>query len=133
MIGLDTNVVVRFLLDDHPSQSEAARQFFGSLSEGNPGYLSILVIAEAFWVLRSGARLPTSDVLDAIGGLVDSPEIQVESPARVRSALRLARGGADLPDALIAAAGRDAGCDEIVTFDRRAATSLGMRLLGEVG
>ncbi|MCL2424066.1 MAG: type II toxin-antitoxin system VapC family toxin [Micrococcales bacterium] len=129
MIGLDTNVVVRFLVGDDPAQTQAARALFDSLRPDNPGYLSLVVWVETYWVLTRTYAQPSADVVAVLADLLSSDEIVSQSEAEVRGALRDAADGADLGDALIARIARVAGCTESVTFDKKAAKSLGFRLL----
>ncbi|MCL2453698.1 MAG: type II toxin-antitoxin system VapC family toxin [Micrococcales bacterium] len=129
MIGLDTNVVVRFLVGDDPVQTRAAREVFAGLSADNPGYLSLVVWVETFWVLTRTYKQAPGDVVAVLAGLLASDEIVSQAEAEVRDALADAARGADLGDALTARAARAAGCTESVTFDKKAAKMLGFRLL----
>lgn len=130
MIGLDTNVVVRFLTDDDPVQSPLARALFDSLTEGEPGFIGRETLVELFWVLRRAYRLKVSQVCDVIDELVSSLEIVVEAADDAVAATSAARAsGADFADNLIVAAARRSGCAEVVTFDGRAARLEGARLL----
>ena len=129
MIGLDTNVVVRFLVADDPAQALVAQEVFAGLRPGAPGYLSLVVWVETYWVLTRTYGQQPGDVVAALSDLLASDEIVSEAEAEVRGALADAADGADLGDALIARAARTAGCTESVTFDKKAAKKLGFRLL----
>ncbi|WP_158607879.1 PIN domain-containing protein [Nocardia panacis] len=130
MIGLDTNVLIRYFTQDHPEQSARANQVIEGLSETSPGYVTVLALAEVHWVLRRGYRQEVETVAEILLGLLDATEIVVERAEAVRHALgRALDRGADFPDALIEQLGREAGCDVTVTFDDRAARRCGMRLL----
>lgn len=130
MIGLDTNIVVRFLVDDDPAQCAAARALFARLTETEPGFVARETAVEIHWVLSRACGLPRAEVCDALEGLALSAEIAMEAADDVLAAIAAARAGAgDFADLMIATAGRRAGCAETVTFDRRAARAEGMRLL----
>lgn len=129
MIGLDSNVLLRHLVQDDPEQARLAGAVLGELSSDTPGFVSVVALAEVAWVLRQGYRLPKSVVLDHLENLLSSRELEFEDAETVWTAVMQARVGADFADALIADTAHLWGCDEVVTFDRRAADSLGMRLL----
>lgn len=129
MIGLDTNVLVRYLVQDDPAQAAAASAVIDRLTENDPGYLSLVTVVELHWVLRRAYQISSARCGELIEGLLDSRELRVDQAATVRAALTAGREGLDFADALIAELGRAAGCDHTVTFDRRAATSTAMRLL----
>lgn len=130
MIGLDTNVMVRYLVKDDPAQSPLAARTIRALSAEDPGFVSIIVIAELVWVLESSYRFSRSEVIDVIKNLLSSKELVIENSELVSQALRLfERGKADFSDYLIERVGRAAGTVHTVTFDQRAAASAGMHLL----
>lgn len=130
MIGLDTNVVVRYLVQDDPDQSAIASALIDDLTETDPGYLSLVTVIEVYWVLRRAYRVEADRCAELLAGLLDSREIRVDRDAIVRAALTVSRGGVDFPDAVIAELGRAAGCEKTVTFDRSAARKGMMELLG---
>lgn len=128
MIGLDTNVVVRFLTQDDVVQSAQAATVFASLTEEEPGFLCREVMVELVWVLERSYHLSRTDIAGAIDELLASREIVVEEADRVGLATELYRqGGAGFSDQMIAIGGRDAGCDMVLTFDRKAIASTGMK------
>jgi predicted nucleic-acid-binding protein len=129
MIGLDTNVLVRFIAEDHPAQTAAAARLIESLSSDVPGYLSLVVIAELIWVLQFSYRFDKHEIVKVIERLLRSKELVLEKKETVSQALnrfRSSRG--DFADCLIERRGSVAGCEHVFTFDKRAAAS-GMRLL----
>ncbi|MFC5379421.1 PIN domain-containing protein [Aquipuribacter nitratireducens] len=128
-VGIDTNVLVRYLAQDDPHQAAAADVFMNGLSEQAPGFVSLVTVLETYWVLTRSYGVSQDDVLDIIDRFLTSVELEVEGADVVRRGLRLAGAGADFSDALIAEAGRAAGCSATVTFDRRAASRAGMVLL----
>ncbi|MDQ6784468.1 MAG: type II toxin-antitoxin system VapC family toxin [Actinomycetota bacterium] len=129
MIGLDTNVVVRYLVQDEPDQSAAASTVIDALSEKAPGFLSLVTVVELHWVLRRAYKISTARCAALVEGLLNARELRVDQDSIVRAALTESRDGIDFADAVIAELGRVSGCEHTVTFDRRAAQSDEMRLL----
>lgn len=129
MIGLDTNVVVRYLAQDDELQSGLANEVIDAFTEAEPGFVSLVVLCETSWVLARAYGADRDAVAGVMQGLLESKELMVEHPDTVRRAVRRMAGGADFADAVIAEVGSDATCEATVTFDRRAARSAGMRLL----
>lgn len=128
MIAVDTNVLVRFLVGDEPRQYELAKALFGQrLSGALPGFLSLVVIAETAWVLRSVYRLPGDIVRQMLLEVMASEQVVVEAPDIARSALQ--QDAADVTDWLIHLIGRQVGCAATVTFDRKFARQSGVELL----
>lgn len=129
MIGLDTNVVVRYLVHDDPVQTRAALRLFDSLSPDAPGFLSHIVIVELVWVIESSYGFNKKEVVVVVETLLQSKELVVERAEVVWSALRaFIASRADFTDCLIEGCSHAANCDYTVTFDKKAA-SAGMRLL----
>jgi len=129
MIGLDTNILVRFVTQDHPAQSAAANGLIDSLSTEVPGYLSLIGIAELIWVLQFSYRFDKHEIEKVIERLLRSKELILEKKETVAQALAKFRTSrADFADCLIERCGRSAGCQHVLTFDKNAAAS-GMRLL----
>lgn len=129
MIALDTNVIVRFLTQDDADQAQRATRIFSGLTEEEPGFVATVVWAETHWVLTRSYGFKRQDVVELLDALLLADEIRAEDPSAVASAVIAARHGADFADALIAAAASRAGCDAVVTFDRRAAGTLDWRLV----
>jgi predicted nucleic-acid-binding protein len=130
VIGLDTNVVVRYLVQDDPDQSALATTCIEGLTDQEPGFLSVVTVAEISWVLRRAYRLDLSAVLDVIEGLVSVRELRVEAVDAIRRAVDRARSGGEFADCLIAELGHAAGCATTLTFDGGAARQSGMSLIG---
>ena len=131
MIGLDTNVVVRFLVQDDQVQSAIANRFMSRLDREKPGFISSVVLAEITWVLSRAYKSSREDIARAVEGLLRSAELIVENADAAYRALAIyqASPSAEFADALIAETASLAGAAETVTFDKNAASSLGMRLL----
>ncbi|MGA7380526.1 MAG: type II toxin-antitoxin system VapC family toxin [Terriglobales bacterium] len=134
MIGLDTNVLVRYFTEDDPSQTPAALRVMDSLTADAPGFLSLVVIVEVVWVLEVSYRFKKSELERVLETLLRSKELVVERAEIVWQALRkFGAGNADFADCLIERSCHAAECEYTVTFDRKAAGA-GMRLLkSEVG
>lgn len=131
MIGLDTNVIVRFLAQDDAAQSPVATRLMGRLTRERPGFISTVVLAEISWVLSRAYKASRGDIANAVEGLLRSAELVVENAEAAYRALAAyqASTSAEFADALIAQIALLAGADETVSFDQNAAAELGMRLL----
>ena len=113
MLAIDTNLIVRYLTNDHPHQSPRAR----TLIDGQPVFVAATVVLEAEWVLRSVYGYRPADVARALRAFAGLPTVTVEGDAIVSVALDLTEKGMDFADALHL--GRSAHCDGFATFDRR--------------
>jgi predicted nucleic-acid-binding protein len=130
MIGIDTNIVVRYLTHDDPGQTAAAVKMMDSLSPDSPGFLSLIVIVELVWVLEVSYRFKKSEIERVLEILLRSKELLIERAEIVSQALRkFSASNAEFADCLIERCGHAAECQHTVTFDRNAAAAAGMRLL----
>ena len=130
MIGLDTNVLVRFLVQDDVGQAQAAAALMASLTGATPGFVCREVLVELVWVLERAYGLPRPDIARALDGLLQARELVIEQADRAALAVdRYRQGGAGISDQMIALAGLGAGCDATATFDRKAAALPGMRVV----
>jgi predicted nucleic-acid-binding protein len=130
MIGLDTNVLVRYIADDDALQSAVAARIIESFSSESPGYVPVVVVAEVVWVLQFSYRFSKQEIVEVLEKLLRSSELLVENAEIVDRALRAFRASrADFPDCLIASCAQTAGCQHTVTFDKRAASLANMRLI----
>jgi predicted nucleic-acid-binding protein len=122
MIGLDTNILVRYLAQDDPVQSPQATDIIESrLSERNLGFLSVVVMAETAWVLERAYGLSEGEIAAAIERVLQTDMLVVESEQQVfAAAIALKEGRGSFADALIGALAAKAGCAAILTFDQRA-------------
>lgn len=129
--GLDTNVVLRLIVDDDPAQRGAALTFGAGLGREHSAFLSLISLLELDWALRSQYGFQKADVATAIGKLLHTRGLTVEHHSMVVRALRLVESSnADFADALIACRSLDEGCVSIKTFDKKAAGKIpGMELL----
>ncbi|MFN0301141.1 MAG: PIN domain-containing protein [Burkholderiales bacterium] len=130
MIGLDTNILVRYLTQDDPGQSlRATRLIERTLSERNPGFITLVVLVETCWVLMRLYDATPDEVRVTVCDFLDARQLIVEHRLAVARAIQhLGKGAGDFADALIAECAAQAGCERTVTFDKSAA-KLGMTLL----
>jgi predicted nucleic-acid-binding protein len=129
MIGLDTNVLIRYFTQDDPVQSPAASEVIESLTELDRGFVSIVALVETSWVLTRAYQVDDPTLVAIITNLLGADEITVERPEAVRAAVTKLESGAQFADAVITELCREAGCDTTLTFDRRASERAGMRLI----
>lgn len=131
MIGIDTNVLLRLLLDDDPAQSARIEAWLGTLpAVAGQIHLTDVVLAEACWTLASLYQQPKSELLRALRGLLNEPMFGFDNRAAVESAVAAYEGAnCGFPDCLIVARHHAAGCSATVTFDRRMKRLDGVALL----
>ena len=122
MLGVDTNVLVRFLVRDDEAQFEKARKLIKrEVAAGRGVLVNQLVLLETEWVLRSRYSLPKQLIIQAISGLLDASDVQFEDEAAVEEALFVWKeSAADFADCLIGAKNRRLGCRATATFDVKA-------------
>ena len=131
MIGLDTNVLVRYIMQDDPKQSPKATRLIESLDINSPGYIAMVSINELYWVLTSSYGLTREQVAQALEAMLRTKQLCVERADQVLRALRIfGAGKADFADCLIEQSASAAGCSQTVTFDVGASKHAGMALLG---
>jgi predicted nucleic-acid-binding protein len=123
MIGLDTNVVLRYLLQDDPKQTRQANQIVDrQLSEQNPGFISLATVLEIVWVLRSLLKQNPSEIASHLENLLAADSLEVQNEQQVFEAVfALKRNTGEFEDALIGALNAWAGCSYTWTFDQKAA------------
>jgi predicted nucleic-acid-binding protein len=121
MTGLDANILVRFVIGDDASQFAIAKRTMESFTEDDPGFISLVALAETVWVLGRVYGVPSLEVADVVQGLLQSESLVVQNAEEVYLAVRSVRAGTGrFADALIAALGQWAGCDTTLTFDVKA-------------
>ncbi len=119
MIGLDTNVLVRYIAQDEEKQSSRAAQLIESCTSENPAFVSIVVLVELVWVLMGAYSVSRDEVAEVLDELLRSKEIRISRPQLVAQALRAFRQGkADFADCLIGCDAGLAGCEAIYSFDK---------------
>jgi predicted nucleic-acid-binding protein len=128
--GLDTNVLVRYIMQDDAKQSALATRLMEALSVDAPGFVPLVSVTELGWVLSSAYELDRSQLIEAFEALLRTKELVVESAEVVWKALRLVQSAnADFADCLISCSAAAAGCAKTLTFDRGAAKVAGMSLI----
>lgn len=122
MLGVDTNILVRFLVRDDEDQFEKARKLIKrEVAAGRCVFVSQLVILETEWVLRSRYSLPKNMLIETISGLLDATDVRFEDEPAIEEALFIWKDTtADFADCLIGAQNRRLGCRATVTFDAKA-------------
>ncbi len=130
MIGLDTNVLVRYIMQDDARQSAKATALIESLDTDRPGFVTLVSIIELYWVLTSCYHLTNEQVKQALEALLRTRQIVVDRSDQVLRALRVFDAGkADFADCLIERTAASAGCKNTMTFDVKAAKHAGMTLI----
>ncbi|SCK09530.1 Predicted nucleic-acid-binding protein, contains PIN domain [Variovorax sp. HW608] len=130
MIGLDTNVVVRYIMQDDARQVAKANKLVESLTIEEPGFLSLVSIVELVWVLGSSYELKRQQIAQSLDALLRTKELVIDRAELVGKALRVYGGtSADFADCLIQITSAGAGCDRTMTFDKGAAQNAGMTLI----
>ena len=131
MIGLDTNVLVRYITQDDPVQSAQASELIESLTTVSPGFVSLVSVVELVWVLQSCYACAKRDVVSVLETLLRTRELTLEHAEVIWQALRkFGAGKADFADCLIERCAHGAGCEYTATFDAIAAKAAGMKRLG---
>jgi len=130
MIGLDTNVLVRYFMQDDAKQSAKANKLIESLSADEPGFIPLIAVVELVWVLESCFQLRRDQVVQALDALLQTQELVVDRADQVMKALRVFKAStADFADCLIERGASSAGCSRTMTFDIAAAKTAGMSLI----
>jgi predicted nucleic-acid-binding protein len=130
MIGLDTNVLVRYIMQDDPKQSAKATKLIESFDSDSPGFVTIVSVIELYWVLTSCYTLSNLQVKQALEALLRTKQILVDRADQVMRALRVfADGTTDFADCLMERTAAGAGCTGSMTFDTGAAKHAGMTLI----
>jgi predicted nucleic-acid-binding protein len=133
VIGIDTNVLVRYVVQDDARQAALANQFIETtLSDDEPGWIASIVLCEFVWVLEAAYGYTRNAIVATLQRLFEVDRFRVEAPALAWRALDDYRGGVDFSDALIALGNEGEGCGYTATFDRAASRLKQMRLLGRV-
>ena len=119
MLGIDTNVLVRFLVRDDDTQFVKARRLIRrEVGAGEAVFVSLLVLLETEWVLRSRYSLQKTEIIEAISGLLDAADIRFEDEPAIEETLFTWKDNpADFADCLIGARHRRLGCRATATFD----------------
>jgi predicted nucleic-acid-binding protein len=126
MMGLDTNVLLRYLAQDDPRQSARATEIIERrLTEQEPGFVSLVTILEVVWVLKSLFKRTRQQIANDIEMLLAADTLEVQNEQEVYLAVvSLRNGKATFEDALIGSLSTWRGCFTTLTFDEDAAKHL---------
>jgi len=130
MIGLDTNILVRYLVQDDPIQSPKATEIMERrLTEDSPGFVSVVAMVETVWVLERAYGLANREIAAAVERMLQTEVLVVENEQEVFTAMvALKQGRGGFADGLIAELGTRAGCVRNLTFDQKAVRLRGFAL-----
>lgn len=130
MIGLDTNVLVRYIMQDEAKQAAKATKLIEGLTAQEPGFITLVSVVELVWVLSSSYDLARDQVVQALDVILRSKQLVVDQAEHVVRALRAyGAGSADFADCLIERTAVAAGCTKTMTFDVSASKTAGMTLI----
>lgn len=131
MIGLDTNVLVRHLVQDDPGQSRKATQVITKqCTRDDPGFINRIVLCELVWVLESAYGYSKDTVVAVLEKLLRTSQLKIEDVQAAWTAFRVyQKGKADFADCLMGTTNRLGGCEATVTFDQGAGKLEGFRVI----
>lgn len=130
MIGLDTNILVRYFMQDDAAQVKKVNLLMASLESTRPGYISLVVLMELHWVLKNIYRFDKDSLVTITESILQAQEFKVESSDVAWAAHKqFLVSSADFTDCLIARIAAQGGCALVYTFDKGAAKHAGMTLL----
>ena len=131
MIGLDTNVLVRYIAQDDTKQSPRATALIAALTSEQPGFIASVSLIELVWVMQSCYEATKEEIVLILEMLLRTKEFVVENAETAIKALHVFSGlKADFADCIIEQSAKKAGCEYTYTFDKDAAKTTGMRLVG---
>jgi len=121
MKAIDTNILIRFLVKDDEQQAEIVYRLFKKTESSKEAlFVPIAVVLETVWVLESVYNIPRQEILDSINELLLMPILEFEAQSAILSFISSAKETKiDLSDILIAHAAKFAGCECMLTFDRK--------------
>ncbi len=130
MIGLDTNVIIRYVVQDDKRQAKMATELIERLTEDSPGFLTLVCLTEIVWVLESAYAYDHLEIVALLTKLLQISVLKIERQAVVAAALRVFKDGkADFADCLIERVSGNAGCEKTLTFDVTASKTANMVLI----
>jgi predicted nucleic-acid-binding protein len=131
MIGLDTNILIRYLTQDDPVQAAKATEILEHrLTARNPGFVSVVAMVETVWVLDRAYGLAAQEIAIAVERLLQVEVLEIENEQEVFTAMiALRQGRGSFADAVIAELGARAGCTRTLTFDQKAVRIPGFELV----
>ena len=130
MIGLDTNVVVRYIAQDDIAQSAKATKLIESLSAEAPGFITLVSIVELVWVMQGCYKATKEECIAILQTLLRTREILIENAEVILMSLnQYSTSNADFADCLIERSAYYAKCTCTMTFDSNAAKTAAMQLI----
>jgi len=130
MIGLDTNVLVRYIAQDDIKQSALATNLINSLTKESPGFITLVSVVELVWVMQSCYQSTKQEVVKILETLTATRELMIENSETVIKAIRVfSNSKADFSDCLIERSANKAGCEYSATFDVDAIKHAGFKSL----
>ena len=130
MIGLDTNVLVRYIAQDDIKQSALATNLINSLTQESPGFIALVSVVELVWVMQSCYQSTKQEVVKILETLTATRELMIENSETVIKAIRVfSNSKADFSNCLIERSANKAGCEYSVTFDVDAIKHAGFKSL----
>lgn len=131
MIGLDTNVLVRYIVRDDPVQTGIATTFIENhCAAHTPGFIGNIVLVELVWVLDRGYGYDKNSIIAVLKQITATAELKLENTGLVWQAIiDFQAGSAGFADCLLAVINQQFGCEVTYTFDRNAAKNAGFKLL----
>ncbi len=129
--GLDTNVLVRYLLEDDKRQTVIARQRIQqAVADEQPVQISLLTVLETEWVLRSYGQCDKATVIETLQNLLELRDVEIEQEESLEQALYYYKNSkADFADCLMLSRYHHNGCAAMLTFDKKASSLPGCELL----
>ena len=123
MIGLDTNVLVRYLVQDDPAQSKLATKFIEkNCTDSEPGIIGHIVLCELSWVLESNYQQSRDQIANVIEQILQVSQLAIPNTELIWRALSDYRdSNADFSDLLLSRINQASGCEYTLTFDKKAA------------
>jgi predicted nucleic-acid-binding protein len=131
MHGLDTNVLIRYLTQDDPAQSRKANEMIERrLTPEEPGFVSLVAMAETVWVLESVYGFTRHEIAVGVERLLQADSLAIQNEQEVFTAAQVLKSGrGEFADALIGALGEWAGCESTWTFDKKAGRIKGFEVM----
>jgi predicted nucleic-acid-binding protein len=125
MKGVDTNILVRFLVGDDEIQSKKVYKLFKKAeSKNNTLFIPLLVVLELIWVLESAYEISREEIVESISDILLMPILEFEHQSAIQQFTHFARNNNyDLSDLIIAYSAKEQGCESVFTFDKKASKS----------
>ena len=128
MYALDTNVIIRYLVQDDKKQAQKASDFIENLNDDNLGFISCIVLCEINWVLKTAYKVPKKQCIEVLNNIVSIANFEIENLDCCLAALRHYKSGqADFSDYLIQSISQLKGCNSVITFDKKALKGEGFK------